>query len=443
MNEKKKTKLVELTRKTISSTLFEGKEDLISRELSDVSLEDREAQKIVFEVIRNEAESIYQRDREIPFDDLYVDVYHRQMEDMTEYCDELFGRLGERERKALESGYRDFIVQAYENEKSLEKKIGKAQSELETVSFLCKNKDEIEKLFKYHETVNKYVKYLKGCIMDADNAAHREHDKEVSTSLALLNIYTDCAYHLDKDFDLEFSFPDEIPNMLEKKDINTILTEEFITIEKYFSDIKEEIVKNKNEIKQLMDRNKEKLEAVKKEQSSLFGRLFSKKELMDKEKNYVESLREMEAEHRLLVHNGLFHSDAVDAYIDLENALTDPRCPLYKTEGLAEAWNRFTSIVYSDRWDAGCHKINFKDELDNIDLTFTEKQEKLKELISRKQILLEMNNQEHIKNPEEKIKLKNEIEKSEKKDNCFLPHVYHSWELSGNVEEEIKDELEM
>ena len=122
MNEKNKTKLVELTRKTISSYFFEGKEDLISRELSDVSLEDREAQKIVFEVIRNEAESIYQRDREIPFDDLYVDVYHRQMEDMTEYCDELFGRLGERERKALESGYRDFIVQAYENEKSLEKK---------------------------------------------------------------------------------------------------------------------------------------------------------------------------------------------------------------------------------------------------------------------------------------------------------------------------------
>ena len=58
MNEKNKTKLVELTRKTISSYFFEGKEDLISRELSDVSLEDREAQKIVFEVIRNEAESI-------------------------------------------------------------------------------------------------------------------------------------------------------------------------------------------------------------------------------------------------------------------------------------------------------------------------------------------------------------------------------------------------
>lgn len=34
MNEDKKAKLVELTRKTISSTLFEGKEDLISRELT-------------------------------------------------------------------------------------------------------------------------------------------------------------------------------------------------------------------------------------------------------------------------------------------------------------------------------------------------------------------------------------------------------------------------
>ncbi|OUC52234.1 hypothetical protein B7939_02095 [Eggerthia catenaformis] len=443
MNEKNKTKLVELTRKTISSTFFEGKEDLISRELSDVSLEDREAQKIVFEVIRNEAESRYKKDCEVPFDDLYVDVYHRQMEDMTEYCDELFGRLGERERKALENGYRRMIVKFYENEQSLEKKINKIQSELETVSFLCKNKDEIEKLFEYHETVNEYVKSLKGCIIDADNAAHREHDKEVSTSLALLNIYTDCAYHLDKDFDLEFSFPDEIPDMLEKKTIDAMMTEEFKEIEKYFSDIKEEIVKKKNEIKQQMDRNKKKLEAVKKEQSSLFGRLFSKKKLMEKEENYMESLREMEAEHRLLIHNGLFHNDAVDVYIDLKNALTIPRCPLYKTEGVAEAWNRFTSIVYSDRWDAGCHKMNFKDELENIDLTFTEKQEKLKELISRKQILLEMNNQEHIKNPEEKIKLKNEVEKSEKKDNCFLPHVYHSWELSGNVEEEIEDELEM
>ncbi|WP_454961721.1 hypothetical protein [Eggerthia catenaformis] len=426
MNEKNKTKLVELTRKTISSYFFEGKEDLISRELSDVSLEDREAQKIVFEVIRNEAESIYQRDREIPFDDLYVDVYHRQMEDMTEYCDELFSRLGERERKALESGYRDFIVQAYENEKSLEKKIGKAQSELETVSFLCKNKDEIEKLFKYHETVNEYVKSLKGCIMDADNAAHREHDKEVSTSLALLNIYTDCAYHLDKDFDPEFSFPDEIPYMLEKKNINTILTEEFITIEKYFSDIKEEIVKKKNEIKQLMDRNKEKLEAVKKEQRSLFGRLFSKKELMDKEENYMESLREMEAEHRLLVHNGLFHNDAVNAYIDLENALTDPRCPLYKTEGLAEAWNRFTSIVCVN----GCRTVNWKRELDRIDLIREEKEKKFNELLDRKQSLIEIQGEKSKTQAYEYIKEK-----------FFL--VEQSAEIAFGPEEENDNELEL
>ena len=87
--------------------------------------------------------------------------------------------------------------------------------------------------------------------------------------------------------------------------------------------------------------------------------------------------------------------------------------------------------------------MNFKDELENIDLTFTEKQEKLKELISRKQILLEMNNQEHIKNPEEKIKLKNEIEKSEKKDDFFLTHDHDPWELSGNIEEEREEELEM